>query len=119
MMLHLLVDRSTWLDLSKRCDGQKWIVAIRVLVHQGEIELLVPSVVVDEFERNRERVETPMTASVAERFKLIRQDLGDYGGTDYEQALQVVDELAHEVPLIGAMTTRDFVEVMEPRPTEA
>src|SRR6187200_3223854 len=54
-VLRLLVDTSTWLDLAKRRDGQKWIVAIRLLVHQGEIELLVPSVVVDEFERNRER----------------------------------------------------------------
>lgn len=112
-MLHLLVDTSTWLDLSKRRDGQKWIVAIRVLVHQGEIELLVPPVVVDEFARNRERVEASMTASVAQRFKLMKQDLGDYGGTDYEQALQVVNELAHEVPLIGAMTTRNFDEVLE------
>ncbi len=88
-------------------------MAIRVLVHQGEIELLVPPVVVGEFERNRERVEASMTASVAQRFKLMKQDLGDYGGTDYEQALQVVDELAHEVPLIGAMTTRNFDEVLE------
>src|SRR5690349_11249868 len=107
-MLHLLVDTSTWLDLSRRRDGQKWIVAVRVLAHQHEIELLVPSVVVEEFERNRERVEASMTASVAQRFKLMKQDLGDYGGTHYEQALQVIDELAHEVPLIGAMTTRNF-----------
>jgi len=112
-MLHLLVDTSTWLDLSKRRDGQKWIVALRLLIHQDEIELLVPAVVVDEFERNRERVETTMTANVAQRFKLLKQDLGDYGGTDYDQALQMVDELAYEVPLIGAMTTRNFDEVVE------
>lgn len=112
-MLHLLVDTSTWLDLSKRRDGQKWIVAIRVLVQNHGIELLVPPVVIDEFERNRERVEASMTASVAQRFKLMKQDLGDYGGTDYEQALQVVEELSHEVPLIGAMTTRNFDEVLE------
>lgn len=112
-MLHLLVDTSTWLDLSKRRDGQRWIVAIRVLVHQGEIELLVPEVIVDEFERNRDRVETSMTSTVAQRFKLMKQDLGDYGGSDYEQALDVIEGLAHEVPLIGAMTTRNFKEVLE------
>lgn len=53
-----------------------------------------------------------MTASVEQRFKLIKQDLDQYGGSDYEQALQLVDELAHEVPLIGAMTTRNFDEVL-------
>lgn len=112
-MLHLLVDTSTWLDLSKRRDGQRWIVALRVLIHQGEAELIVPPLVIDEYERNRERIETSMTASVAQRFKLIRQDLDDYGGTDTEQALRAIEDLARHTPLIGAMTTRNFDEVLE------
>lgn len=112
-VLHLFVDTSTRLDLSKRRDGQRWIVALRVLIHQGEIELLVPSLVIDEYERNRERVHASMTASVAQRFKLIRQDLDDYGGTDTESALQTIEDLARHTPLIGAMTTRNFDEILE------
>lgn len=111
-MLRLLIDTSTWLDLSKRRDGQRWIVALRVLVHQGDIELLVPELVIDEFERNRDRIETSMTANVASRFKLIRQDLDEYGGVDNAPAREVIDNLARHVPLIGAMTTRNFEEVL-------
>lgn len=112
-MLYLLVDTSTWLDLSKRRDGQRWIVALRVFVHQGEVELLVPSFVVDEFERNRARIEASMTVSVAQRFRLIRQDLDDYGGTDSEHALKIIEDLARHAPLIGAMATRNFDDVLE------
>ena len=112
-MLHFLVDTSTWLDLCKRRDGQRWIATLRVLINQGEAGLILPTLVIDEFERNRERIETSMTASVAQRFKLIRQDLDDYGGSDNEQALRVVEDLARHVPLIGAMTTRNFDEVLE------
>ena len=112
-MLHLLVDTSTWLDLCKRRDGQRWIVALRVLAHQGQVELLVPRLVIDEFERNRDRVETSMTASIAQRFKLIKQDLDDYGGTAQEEARRLVADLARHVPLIGAMTTRNFDEVLD------
>jgi len=54
-----------------------------------------------------------MTASVAQRFKLIRQDLDDYGGTDTELALRTIEDLARHTPLIGAMTTRNFDEVLE------
>ena len=86
-MLHLLVDTSTWLDLAKRRDGQKWIVAVRVLAHWGDLELLVPDVVLDEFERNRPRIEASMTASVTERFRLLRADLDQYGGEDRQEAL--------------------------------
>lgn len=112
-MLHLLVDTSTWLDLSKRRDGQRWIVALRLLVHQRHVVLLVPDLVIEEFERNRERIESAMTASVAQRFKLIKQDLEDYGGADTASAAEVIADLARDVPLIGAMTTRNFDEVLE------
>jgi hypothetical protein len=112
-VLRLLVDTSTLLDLAKRRDGQRWIVALRVLIHQGEVGLIVPSLVIDEFERSRERVQESMTASVAQRFKLIRQDLDEYGGTDTVSALKTIEDLARHAPLIGAMTTRNFDEVLE------
>ena len=112
-MLHLLVDTSTWLDLCKRRDGQRWIVALRVLIHHGEVQLLVPALVVDEFERNRQRIAASMTTTIAQRFKLIKQDLNEFGGSGNEHASKVIEDLARDVPLIGAMTTRNFDEVLE------
>ena len=102
-----------YLDLAKRRDGQRWIVALRVLTHQGKVELIVPPIVMDEFERNRDRIETSMTSTVAQRFKLIKQDLSDYGGAENAEALKIIAGLARDVPLIGAMTTRNFDEILE------
>lgn len=112
-MLHLLVDTSTWLDLCKLRNGQRWIVALRVFSYQGQVELIVPNLVVEEFQRNRERIEKDMTASISGRFKQIKRDLDDYGGTAQEQALKVIEDLARHVPLISAMTTRNFNDVLE------
>lgn len=112
-VLRLLVDASTWLDLAKRREGQTWIVAVRVLAHQRKLQLLVPSIVVDEFEKNRGRIEQSMTASVSERFRLLREDLDSYGGEDYQDAAELLEVLAHQVPLIGAMTTRNFDEIVD------
>ena len=112
-MLHLFVDTSTWLDLAKRRDGQRLIVPIRVLTFQKRLDVLVPRVVIDEFERNRPRVEASMTSEVTQRFKLIRRDLVQYGNDQQAEALEMVDQLAHQVPLIGAMTTRNFEEIRE------
>lgn len=107
------MDTSTWLDLAGRRDGQKWIAALRAFTRQGLLRLLVPNVVVEEFERNRPRIEQSMTASVAERFRLLRRDIGNYGNEDSEHALSMLDDLAHHVPLIGAMTTRNFDDILE------
>lgn len=112
-MLSLLVDTSTWLDLAKLRGGLRWIVAMRVLIHQGEAELLVPALVLEEFDRNRARIEQSMTDSVASRFKEIRRDLLTYGDDHDEHALEVIGDLARHVPLIGAMTTRNFTAIRE------
>jgi predicted nucleic acid-binding protein len=53
VVLHLMVDTSVWLDLAKKRDGQKLIHAVEQIIMDGDLELLVPSVVIDEFERNR------------------------------------------------------------------
>src|SRR5258708_5204971 len=112
-MILLFVDTSVWLDLAKRRDGQKWIVPVRVLMFQKKLELLVPTVVINEFERNRERIEAAMTTSIADRFKLLKKDLGDYGGENRQHALDLIDSLVYQVPLIGAMTTRNFDDIAE------
>jgi len=54
-----------------------------------------------------------MSSGVAERFKLIRRDIVDYGGEDQDEPLSWIDALAHHIPLIGAMTTRNFDEILE------
>jgi hypothetical protein len=107
-MLHLLIDTSTWLDVCKRRDGQRWIVTLRVLSHQKLVNLLVPQVVCEEFRRNRAKVEKEMTQSITERFKHIKRDIDTYGGATQEQALELIEDLERHVPLIGAMTTRNF-----------
>lgn len=113
-MLNLLIDTSTWLDLSARRDGQKWIIALRQFTRQGDLRLLVPNVVIEEFERNRPRVEQAMSTRVTDRFRLLRADIGTtYDSGDLEQALNALDSLAHHVPLIGAMTTRNFDDIFE------
>lgn len=112
-MLHLLVDTSVWLDLAKRRDGQKLIHALGQLMQDGEVELLVPAVVVVEFERNRERIEQSMTTSVADRFKLLRRDLDALSADWHRPAFEAITELAYEMPLIGAMATRNFMDILQ------
>jgi len=112
-VLHLLVDTSTCLDLAQRRDGQRWIVALRVLIHQGEVTLLVPPVVIEEFDRNKARVQAAMTSSIASRFKQLRQDLVTYGSDDDAHTVEVIEDLGRHLPLVGAMTTRNFREIRE------
>jgi hypothetical protein len=107
-MLRLLIDTSTWLDIAKRRDGQKWIVPIRVFVLHNRLELLVPSVILEEFERNRPHVEASVTTSVQNRFRQLREDMQSYGGTRRDEWLE---EVSHRIPLISSTALKNFNEI--------
>lgn len=110
-MLRLLIDTSVWLDLAQRRDGQKWIVPIRLFIQWRRLQLQVPTLIIDEFERNRPRAEDAVTARVRERFRLLRGDLDVYASDDRRS--QWIEEMAHHIPLVSAMTLQNFTEISE------
>ena len=119
-MLYLLADTSVWLDLAKNINGQKLIVTVRVLAHEGRLTLLVPSVVIDEFERNRQRVESDVTRSVSAQLGRARGAIEQHGqGYGRHAALKELDNLSHRLPLINQMATRNFDDVRQLPPATA
>ena len=55
--------------------AQKWIVPLRVLAFQNKLELLVPAVIIEEFDRNRPRLEAAVTTSIIDRLRQLRREL--------------------------------------------
>jgi hypothetical protein len=110
----LFVDTCVWLDLAKDINGQKLIVAVRVLGHEGRVSLLVPQIVIDEFDRNHDRVAADMTRSMSAHFRRVRVAIEQHGQGDGRQvALNELDNLTHRVPLINQMATRNFNDVRD------
>jgi hypothetical protein len=109
-MLRLLIDTSVWLNIAKRRDGQQIIVPLRVLFFQRRLDILTPSVILEEFERNRPRTEAATSNSVRERFRLLRQDLHDYGD---DAAQQWIAEMAHQIPHVSTRSLQNFSEISD------
>ena len=110
-MLRLLIDTSAWLDLATRRDGQKWIVPLRVFMHQGKLELLVPPLVIEEFERNRPRSEAAVTRNVLDRLRQLRRDLHEFAGEQHKHVW--LAETEQHIPLVNAMAPQNFREIAE------
>jgi hypothetical protein len=110
-MLRLLIDTSIWLDLATSREGQKWIVPLRVLAFQKKLELLVPAVVIEEFDRNRPRLESAVTTSIIDRLRQLRRELRDYAGDRNEHVW--LEETRQHIPLINAMGPQNFREISE------
>lgn len=108
-MLGLFIDTSTWLDIAGRVDGQKVIAPLRVLKHQGKLELFVPAVVVEEFERNRPTVESTVRDKVHGRFRELRADIRRLAGAADRQ--NWLEAMSYHLPLVSAGALQNFSEV--------
>jgi predicted nucleic acid-binding protein len=57
-MLNLLIDACVWLDIAKDAEQQKILRVLQELMEMGEVKLLLPETVLNEFNNNKERVIT-------------------------------------------------------------
>lgn len=113
-MLRLLVDTSVWLDTAKDIHGERLIAAVRTLVHQREVELLVPQVVVEEYDRNRGQVVASLSASTRAHVRTVRAALAGHGRSDRnDELIEELDEVAVRGPLIEQLVVNRFAEVRE------
>jgi hypothetical protein len=113
-VLRLLVDTSVWLDIAKDIHGERLISAVRTLVHQGHVELLVPQIVVDEYDSNRVQVVASLPASTRAHVRTVRAALAEHGRSERnEELIQELDEVAVRGPLIEELGVNRLGEVRE------
>ena len=68
-----------WLDLAKDYSQRSLLSALEELIHMGRVSLLTPQLVIEEFERNKERIvgERPQYREQLRRTKEMLAKLGD------------------------------------------
>ncbi|MFD2054207.1 PIN domain-containing protein [Mesorhizobium calcicola] len=97
-MLRLLLDTSVWLDVAKDWRQQPVLGALRELVREGEIMLVVPDVVRDEFARNKDRVAADARRSLQSHFRQVCEAVNRFGddGTKLD-TLSRLHEVDHRI----------------------
>lgn len=114
LVLRLLVDTSVWLDTAKDIRGERLVAAVRMLVHQHQLELLVPQVVIDEYDRNRGHVVASLSASTRAHVRTVRAALAEHGRSERNhELLEELDEVAVRGPLIEQLVVNRFTEVRD------
>ncbi len=101
-MLKLLVDTCVWLDLAKDSQQQSLLGVLEELVRRGEVSLILPRTILNEFSRNRKRIVEEGgrgLSSVLKRAKEAVARLGD--GKDKRAALNSLNNVDHKISVLG------------------
>jgi predicted nucleic acid-binding protein len=75
----LMIDTCVWLELAKDYNQKSLVKALETLVARGEIELMVPEIVVTELERNKARIVEESGRSLTAALKRAREAMNTFG----------------------------------------
>lgn len=113
MTLKLLIDTSVWLDLTKDPRHLPLLDALSAMTEAGEVVLIVPQIIIDEFARNRDRVMAASRASLSSHFKRVREAIMQFAPEEGRDAtLRQLNEVDHRVTT-GGEAVNEAVEIIE------
>jgi len=113
MTLYLLIDTSVWLDLAKDYRQLPIIDALTFIWEANDLELILPSVVVEEWERNKERVIAESKQSLSSHFKRVREAVNQFAAeTERAAVLAQLSDVDHRIS-IGGEAINDAIEQIE------
>lgn len=122
--MKILVDTCVWLDLAKDLRDQPIINALADLVEAGEIELVIPKLVIEEFERNKARILEDATRSLQAHFRLVKDAVHRFGSEESRAGtLMALNEVDHAIALKRETVADSFEHIgrlmmaVDPLPT--
>jgi len=101
-MLRVLVDTCVWLDLVQDYRQRPLLVALGSMIVANEVSIILPRIVVDEFERNKIRIIKDSQRSLASHFRLVKDAVRQFGReADRDSTLTLLNEVDHRIRTLG------------------
>jgi hypothetical protein len=98
----ILIDTCVWLDLAKDYQQQAILTALEELIRQGDIALILPRTVVDEFDRNKARIIEESSRSLSSTLKRTKEVVEKFGDPKLKLAvLNQLNDVDHRLPTLG------------------
>ena len=112
MSRKVLIDTSVWLDLVKDYRLSAVLTAIEELIDSRMIELIMPTIVLEEFARNRDRVVEQSRRSFTSHLKRVREAIVEFGDEDRREAtLHELGEIEHKIAMKGEVSQQTLKRI--------
>lgn len=111
-MHYLYIDTCVWLTIAKSKNQHALLEAFNQLLENKETAIIIPTLVKEEFLRNKERVIEATKQQVGAEFHKIKKIIGIYGGSDKDLALNVLNDVGSRLPILSEVTgqTAEIIE---------
>jgi hypothetical protein len=101
---NILIDTCVWLDVAKDYQQQAILAALEELIRQGDMALILPRTVVDEFARNKARVIEESSRSLSSTLKRVKDAVDKFGDPRQKRTvLRQLNDVDHRLPTLGEL----------------
>jgi hypothetical protein len=100
---NLLIDTCVWLDVAKDYQQQSILAALEELIRQGDIALILPRTIVNEFARNKARVIEDASRSLSSTLKRAKEAVEKFGDPRKKSTvLAQLNDVDYRLPTLGS-----------------
>jgi len=101
-LFKILIDTCVWLDLAKDYQQQALLAALEELIRQGNVDLILPRTVVEEFARHKARVIEESSRSLSSTLKRVKEAVEKFGDPRQKgMVLRQLNDVDHRLPTLG------------------
>ena len=99
-MFYIFLDTCVFLDISTKKSDIPLVSALEELVSSDVVTLVVPDLVIAEYERNKEDVANKTTKRLSQEFKQIKAVVSEFASENQASTLEVLDDINARLPLL-------------------
>ncbi len=101
-MFRLLIDTCVWIDIAKEPEADPLLSAIEELTDMDAVSLILPRTVLDEFQKNQNRVIQDSCRSLSSVFKRVKEAVNKFGDPKKKKSiLQHLNDVDQKIPMLG------------------
>jgi hypothetical protein len=104
-MFRFLIDTCVWIDIAKDPELQPLLNVMEELIDMQEMSIILPRIVIDEFESNKDKLVVESCRSLSSIFKRVEEAVNKFGDpTEKAGVLKQLNEVDRRIPLLGQST---------------
>lgn len=101
-MHKILIDTSVWLDLAKSNEQKPLLDVIEELVKHNELSLIMPKIIVAEFDRNKQRIIKESSQSLSHVFRRVKDVVDKLADPKKKKStIQLLNDIDYKIPSLG------------------
>src|SRR4051812_11939316 len=101
-MVKLLVDTCVWLDIAKTAKGEEVLNLLSEFIERGETILIIPEIIITEFDRNKDRVIADASRSLSSHFRKVKEMVAEHGTQESKDViLSQLNDIDKKIPTLG------------------